>query len=266
MKVISIQVAASVLLFYSFAVAQTEVPTFNTGNLKLEDTIFQVGQFTELGTGCNPCTDAGAFTPLVAPLEVVCPAKAGETCTFAVHIDAAMRADSGSESVFEYVGDSQTTVIQNVPQIPPNTGFYMWTLNGTNSEVFSASHTFAALVKNTKDFQKHHVEIDLGCFASGGQSGGSCFVQALGLFEQSPHFRSPVTVTTQVFRERQEDEVVANTKVGPSRSPLVNQTTNRTAASPKGCDRCLCCWRPSNDVAFVCDHAPSLWTLAIAYP
>jgi hypothetical protein len=77
----------------------------------------------------------------------------------------------------------------------------MWTLNGTNSEVVSASHTFVALVKNTKDFQKHHVEIDLGCFVAGGAP-GSCNVQALGLFEQSPHFGSPVTVTIQVFRER----------------------------------------------------------------
>jgi len=204
---------AVLLLFSSVAVAQTEVPTFKTRNLKLEDTIFQVGQFTELGTGCNPCTDAGAFAPLVAPLEVTCPASAGESCTFAVHVDAAMRADSGSESAFEYIGDPQTTVIQNIPQIPPSTGFYMWTLNGTNSEVFSASHTFVALVKNIKDFQKHHVEIDFGCFVSGGQSGGSCFVQALGLFEQYPHFGSPVTVTTQVFRERQEDKDVDTSDV-----------------------------------------------------
>lgn len=206
MKAICTRVAIAVLLFSSLAGAQTEVPTFTAGNLKLEKTIFQVGQFTELSTGCNPCTDAGAFTPLVAPLEVICPARAGEICTFAVHVDAAMRADSGSESAFEYVGDSQTTVIQNVPQSPPNSGFYMWTLNGTNSDVFSASHTFVALVRNSKDFQKHHVEIDLGCFVSGGQSGGSCFVQALGLFEQSPHFGSPVTVTTQVFRESKEEQ------------------------------------------------------------
>ena len=205
MRVISAQVAAIVLLSSSLVVAPAEIQTFTTGNLKLENTIFQVGQYTELGTGCGSCTDAESFTPLVAPLEVTCPARAGETCTFAVHVDAAVRADSGSEGAFEYVGDSQTTVIQNVPQTPPNTGFYMWTLNGTNSEVFSASHTFVAEVRNVTDSQKHHVEIDLGCFVSGGQSGGSCFVQALGLFEQTPHFGSPVTVTTQVFREREDE-------------------------------------------------------------
>ena len=224
MKAICTRVAAIVLLFSSFALAQTEVATFKTGNLKLEDTTFQVGQFTELGTGCNPCTDAGSFIPLVAPLEVICPARAGETCTFAVRVDAAMRADSGSESAFECVGDSQTTVIQNVPQIPPSTGYYMWTLNGTNSEVVSASHTFVALVKNIKDFQKHHVEIDFGCFVSGGQSGGSCFVQALGLFEQSPHFGSPVTVTTQVFREQIE---VALSPVASGNAPARQQDQAR---------------------------------------
>jgi hypothetical protein len=196
---------AVLLLISSVAAAQTEVPTFKTGNLKLEDTIFQVGQFTERGIGCNACSDAGAFTPLVTPLEVTCPAKTGESCIFAVHVDAAMRAESGSEGVFKYVADAQTTVVQNISQIPPNTGFYMWTLNGTNSEVVSVSHTFVASVKNIRDSQRHHVEIDLGCFVSGGQ-GGSCFVQALGLFEQSPHFGSPVTVTTQVFRDRQTME------------------------------------------------------------
>ena len=199
MKAICIEIAAIVLLLYA-AVAESQVPTFQTGNLKLEDTIFQVGQYTELETGCGSCTDAGSFTALVAPAQVVCPAKAEESCIFAVHVDAAMRADNGSESAFEYLGDSHTTVIQNAPEVPPNKGFYMWTLNGTNSEVFSASHTFVALVKNTKDSQKHLVEIDFGCFVAGEQTGSPCFVQALGLFEQSPHFGSPVTVTIQVFR------------------------------------------------------------------
>jgi hypothetical protein len=200
MKAISVGVAAIVLLFSYAAVAQAKVPTFKTGNLKLEDTIFQVGQYTELATSCESCTGAGSFTPLVAPAEVICPAKVEESCIFAVHVDAAMRADSGSESAFKYVGDSHTTVIQNAPEVPPNTGFYMWTLNGTNSQVFSASHTFVAVVKNTEDSQKHRVEIDFGCFVAGGQTGSPCFVQALGLFEQSPHFGSPATVTIQVFR------------------------------------------------------------------
>jgi hypothetical protein len=196
MKVIGNIAAATILLFSSLAVAQTN-PTFTTGNLKLEDTTFQVGQYTELSVGCDyPCPDAGAFRPLVTPLEVTCPARAGETCTFAVHVDAAIRAANGSEGAFKYVGDAQTTVpYSTVPQV----GFYMWTEGGTNGAAVSASYTFVALVNNTKDNQKHHVEIDFGCFSQGGE--GSCFMQVLGLFEQGPN-GSPVTVTTQVFRER----------------------------------------------------------------
>jgi hypothetical protein len=197
MKVISNIATATILLFSSLAVAQTEVPTFTIGNLKLEETTFQVGLYTEgAGASCDTACD-GAFSPLVAPIEVTCPAKAGETCTFAVSVDAAGRSAGQTEGAFRYVGDAQTTVIQNVPETPPNSGFYMWSLLAAGP--FSASHTFGALVKNTKISQKHLVEIDLGCFVQGGQ--GSCFVQALGLFEQD-HNGSPVTVTIQVFRER----------------------------------------------------------------
>jgi len=198
MNVIGNIAAATILLFSSLAVAQRN-PTFTTGNLKLEDTTFQVGQYTE---GVNASCDQSvsdcdsAFTPLVAPLEVTCPAGAGETCTFAVTVDAAGRSSGLTEGVFRYVGDAQTTIPD--PVGPGNTGFYMWSLNNL-AGTFSASHTFVALVKNTKNSQKHLVEIDLGCFVSGGQ--GSCSVQALGLFEAGP-FGSPVTVTIQVFRER----------------------------------------------------------------
>jgi hypothetical protein len=186
MKVIGNIAAATILLFSSLAVAQT----FTIGNLKLEDTTFQVGEYTEgvpvhcdTFSGCN-----GAFTPLVDPLKVTCPARAGETCTFAVTVDAAGRSSGLTEGVFRYVGDAG------------NPSFYMWSLLAPGP--FSASHTFVALVKNTKNSQKHLVEIDLGCFVNGGQ--GSCDVQALGLFEAGP-FGSPVTVTTQVFRERKRE-------------------------------------------------------------
>ena len=197
MKTIGNIAAATILLFSSLAVAQRN-PTFTIGNLKLEDTTFQVGQYTEgVRVGCDTsvsnCDEA--FTPLVAPLEVTCPARTGETCTFAVTVDAAGRAEGLTEGVFRYVGDDQTTIPD--PVRPSNLGFYMWSLNTAGP--FSASHTFLALVKNTKNSQKHLVEIDLGCFVGGGV--GSCFVQALGLFEAGP-FGSPVTVTIQVFRER----------------------------------------------------------------
>jgi hypothetical protein len=210
MKAICNIAAATILLFSSLAVAQTGIPTFTTGNLKLVDTTFQVGLYTEgNGAGCDTSVSNcdGAFSPLVAPLGVTCPARAGETCTFAVTVDAAGRADGVTEGVFRYVGDAQTTVAYagdpncldglSSPNCNPNTGFYMWSL--LSGPFFSASHTFVALVKNTKNSQKHLVEIDLGCFPSGGQ--GSCAVQALGLFE-APALGSPVTVTIQVFRER----------------------------------------------------------------
>lgn len=193
--------AAATILLSSLAVAQAEAPTFTTGNLKLVNTIFQVGIYTEGTTvSCDQCGN-GAFTPLVAPLQVRCPAKAGESCTFAVHVDAAMRASALTEGVFRYLGDAQTTIAD--AQGTGNPGFYMWSLasGGTSEAEFfvSAAHTFVALVKNTRNSQKHRVEVDLGCFTSGGQ--GPCSVQALGLFEQLVT-GSPVTVTVQVFRER----------------------------------------------------------------
>lgn len=192
-------VAIATILFSSLAIAQTEIPTFTTGTLKLENTIFQVGLNTE-GTlaSCDEC-DNGAFTALVTPLQVKCPAKAGEICTFAVHVDAGLRASPLAEGVFRYVGDAGTTIAD--AQGTGNPGFYMWSLaTGTPVAGFiSASHTFVALVKNTKNSQKHLVEVDVGCFGTGGS--GPCSVQALGLFEQMVT-GSPVTVMIQVFRER----------------------------------------------------------------
>jgi hypothetical protein len=200
MKVIRNIAAATIFLLSSLAVAQTGVPTFTTGNLKLEETTFQVGQYIEgVTVSCDTFSGCdGAFTPLVAPIEVTCPARAGETCTFAVTVDAAGRSGGLTEGVFRYVGDAQTTVSYAGGAGKP--GFYMWSLLAAGP--FSASHTFVALIKNTKNSQKHLVEIDLGCFVDGGE--GSCDVQALGLFENGPG-GSPVTVTTQVFRERKEE-------------------------------------------------------------
>jgi hypothetical protein len=196
MKVIGNLATATILLLSSLAVAQTKVPTFTIGNLTLEETTFQVGQYTEgVTVTCDGGSCNGAFTPLVAPLEVTCPAMAGETCTFAVSVDAAGRSWSLTEGVFRYVGDAQTTI--SYAGGPGKPGFYMWALLAASS--FSASHTFVAQVKNTKNSQKHLVEVDLGCFVNGGQ--GSCQLQALGLFEAGPP-GSPVTVTIQVFRKR----------------------------------------------------------------
>jgi len=161
----------------------------------LEETTFQVGLYTEgITVTCDNCGN-GAFTPLVAPVEVTCPAKAGETCTFAVSVDAAGRASGLAEGVFRYVGDAQTTIVDAGG--PGKPGLYMWSLLAASP--FSASHTFVAQVKNIKNSQKHFVEVDLGCFVDGGQ--GSATVQALGLFEQAG-IGSPVTVTIQVFRKR----------------------------------------------------------------
>ncbi len=194
MKITGKIAAAIILLLSSWALAQTKVPTFTVRNLTLQETTLQVGQYTEgVAVICDNCAN-GAFTPLVAPLEVTCPAAAGETCTFAVSVDAAGRASGLAEGVFRYVGDAQTTI--SYAGGPGKPGFYMWSLLAANS--FSASHTFVAQVKNTRNSQQHRVEVDLGCFVSGGQ--GSCQVQALGLFEAGPP-GSPVTVTIQVFRK-----------------------------------------------------------------
>ncbi len=102
--------------------------------------------------GCSPCSGAGAFIPLVTPLEVICPAKAAETCTFAFHVDAAAQSELGSEAAFRYLGDAQTAVPQGtIPQMPPHTSYYMWTRDGINGQVVSESYTFVELVKNNKD-------------------------------------------------------------------------------------------------------------------
>ena len=146
MKVTGNIAAATIFLLSSLAVAQTEVPTFTIGNLKLEETTFQVGQYTEGATASCDTTAANcdeAFTPLVAPIEITCPARAGESCTFAVTVDAAGRTSGLTEGVFRYVGDAHTTI----PGAggPGNPGFYMWSLMAASS--FSALWTrvFAAL-------------------------------------------------------------------------------------------------------------------------
>ena len=73
------------------------------------------------------------------------------------------------------------------------------TTNESDKQHSSSDHLDVFVFSCSSDESDLYVEIDFGCFSVGGP--GSCNVQVLGLFEQAPH-GSPVTVTTQVFRER----------------------------------------------------------------
>ncbi len=124
--------------------------------LVLQSSTFQVLGYGGVSTGCAEvfCT---ASVPLVTPTSIVCPAPAGRTCTFAIDVQAFVRATPYDVGLLSYVGDGSYID----PRVNP---YYTWQRPSNPSPIdVSASFTFVVTVKNTEANQQHPVEIDLVC-------------------------------------------------------------------------------------------------------
>jgi hypothetical protein len=94
------------LIWYSLCSVDSSKPMNQTlPNRVLKSSTFQVlGHGGGVSTGCAT-PNCSASVPLVTPTSVVCPALAGQTCTFAIDVQAT--ATPNDVGLFNYVGDGR---------------------------------------------------------------------------------------------------------------------------------------------------------------
>lgn len=155
-------------------------------NRVLKSSTFQVlgGHESGVSTGCAT-QYCSASVPLITPTSVVCPAPPGQTCTFAINVQATVGATPYDVGLFNYVGDGGYIASNTNP-------FYPWQLPASVSPNYvSASFTFVVTIKNTHANQSHPVEIDLGC--DDGNGDGCAVVSESGdLYRPSASIRIDV--------------------------------------------------------------------------
>jgi hypothetical protein len=111
--------------------------------------------------------------------QIVCPGGKGQSCTFQINIES----ENFTGSIDDVNGESgqyQFTVDGNapspgpvgiVPYVCPNC--YEWFFSSTwNQEFIGTSAAVTAIVTNTSSWQKHSVEVDIGCEEENNNSSG----------------------------------------------------------------------------------------------
>lgn len=120
------------------------------------------------------CTTAGCTspnTPLFPALNIVCPAAAGSTCTFYIHLETNDSLTVSDQGRFQFL----------VGGAPPNPGptspggFFTWdNLDPNSATAFPFSHSYAvtATVTNTVVNQAWPVAVNLSCVDNAGTPAG----------------------------------------------------------------------------------------------
>ena len=102
-------ISLAVLVLAATAV-QAQTKTTTLPNLRLVSTTLQVADaFQQISATCSTegCT---ASTPVVKPINVLCPGSSGQTCIFKVHVVVGnLFATFNSIGAFQYVGDGTET-------------------------------------------------------------------------------------------------------------------------------------------------------------
>jgi hypothetical protein len=154
-----------------FAAAQTNAAL---AGLTLRHTVLITGggqAGSTAGTACNTvgCT---AKIPLLPTWNVFCEAQGGQTCTFALHVDAGVVVSTHDNAFYSATATGAVG--------PPLSNMIFLALprdaNGFGNGM--ASFTFVIQVKNTVANQSHLVEFDLGCQDADGS--GGCSVASVG--------------------------------------------------------------------------------------
>jgi hypothetical protein len=189
------------LLCFAFAIAamaNAQSGTVTLTNLRLVDTTLQIADaFQQISAFCSQegCT---ASTPVVQPINIRCPGRAGRTCTFKVRVNVSgLVATSNSIAAFQFVGDGTET-----NPIPGAAFVFIW--QGTNdgplsARITSTSATFVVLAKNETSNQQHHVEVDLICREAITGQGGCTTGTFPNILNAGDEPGTPATVETQVF-------------------------------------------------------------------
>lgn len=189
-------ISLAVLVLAATAV-QAQTKTTTLPNLRLVSTTLQVADaFQQISATCSTegCT---ASTPVVKPINVLCPGSSGQTCIFKVHVVVGnLFATFNSIGAFQYVGDGTET--------PPEAGagfVFVWQgATGASNVVLTSSSTeFVVLAKNQSKNQKHHVEVDLVCREEISGQGGCNTGTFPNILNSGDAPGPPATVDIQVF-------------------------------------------------------------------
>jgi hypothetical protein len=137
----------------------------------LASTTFQTNN-TKVTASCashNCFGTARVFSP--SPLNVVCPAVLGGTCTYYIDLESQVEVSTSECGLFKFLVDG----IAPNPGPTDSKGFFVWLNNDPQSGVITPyearSYAVVATVKNnTSANQAHLIEVDIGCQATSGSS------------------------------------------------------------------------------------------------
>jgi len=122
----------------------------------------QKGTFLQTSDSVFVTSSNGTVVQALFPVaKIVCPALAGKSCTFYVHVETASTV-SISVGQFRFLVDGAAPT----PGPTDSSGFVTFSA-GVNDETEAFSHAVLGKVTNSVDNQSHTVEVDLGCTSGG---------------------------------------------------------------------------------------------------
>jgi len=115
----------------------------------------------------NTCTTPAIFTPVT---NVTCPADAGKTCTYYIHLDSQVQVTPQDTGLFYLLVDNAAPA----PGPTSTDGSVAWLTTDPDSNLTDyveiKSHTVAATVTNTSSNQTHAVAVRIGCAKTTGHA------------------------------------------------------------------------------------------------
>jgi hypothetical protein len=114
------------------------------------------------------CTLALGLTP-GGPVSIVCPALAGQTCTYYVHLETQTQITAHDNGIFRFLIDG----VAPTPGPTDTSGVVTWISSDPNSTLEIRSYAVIGRVTNTVSSEKHAIEIDSGCRDEDGDGCGA---------------------------------------------------------------------------------------------
>jgi hypothetical protein len=145
--------------------------------------------------------DCSAFTPMFNE-EVVCPVGEGESCTFQITIESENHVGSnettplyGESGQYQFNVDGAAPspgLVGMFPYICPNC--YEWMYSTVYADAYiGTSAAVTATVTNTKGWQKHSVEVGIGCEEQESDSTGCHVLTTLANLQVAVYVPNQIT-------------------------------------------------------------------------
>ena len=159
----------------SNAKPQSNPSVLNHKPLSLWGTVIDTN--SEISTSCDT-EGCSSYTPVFQE-QIVCPGGKGQSCAFQITIESENHTGSndyvnGESGQYQFIVDSNAPSpgpVGIVGYACPNC--YEWFFSHTwNEEYIGTSDAVTAIVTNTSYWQKHSVEVDIGCEEENKNSNG----------------------------------------------------------------------------------------------